>query len=59
MAIVYGVLTCTVLAISSFIAGSHHWNLDQHYFPCAEDEVLGYSPSNHDRVVCIHIKEGS
>lgn len=55
MKFVYGVVAATAIAISSFIAGSYNWNLDQDHFPCQEDEVLGYSPDNRDKVICIHI----
>ena len=32
------------------------WSLLQTDFPCAEDEVLGYSPASASHVVCIHVE---
>lgn len=43
-----------VWSIVMFTWGSHNWTLTQADFPCAEDEVLGYSPRSDDHVVCMH-----
>lgn len=51
-----GIVTLITLIALSYTIGTHRWNLSQEYFPCQEDEVLGYSPSDINRVVCISVE---
>ncbi len=53
------IATITIIALMgiSFTIGTHKWNLNQQYFPCAEDEVLKYDYRNKVNVMCVHIDE--
>ena len=50
-------ITVITLIALSYTIGTHRWNLSQEYFPCNEDEVLGYSPKSVNTVVCMHVED--
>ena len=55
------IITVCAVAYSSFALGythgTHNWELEQRFFPCAEDEVLGYVPGEYDLVRCMSREE--
>lgn len=53
--VAFAALCC---AFALFYAlGRMNWDTHQLYFPCAEDEVLGYDQRSTTHVVCIHRDE--
>ena len=52
-----GVVAVFIVALIFFIGQlsvSNSFDFSQRAFPCAEDEVLGYTPGVPDHVVCFH-----
>lgn len=41
----------------SFLIGTTKWDTNQRYFPCNEDEVLGFNERSTSHVVCIHVED--